>query len=458
MGADRRRGARRRSIGRSGGRSPRRTESEPGPADIAGGRRFDRRRHRSILRPDRPEGRTIRPHGLVIGRVRGGLRIAPARAPGVRWSENRFEGSDGANDAIPVRLRGGVGGAARGAGRRRSPEPVRRGIVILSDGDRIEARSISRRSASSPSGPGSGSRSTPRAWRGSGPRSSRRRPRRRGSSSRRVAEKIKLPEWYPIRKYESDIVLRDGTRIRARINAASFFVARSTGEEVRGILRSHEKGRRAEPERPRLRPRAGLRRKAGGEASVAREGAGPRGAELCFVGRDAMVGFAAKVSGDGSYVAAGMPPGRYDAVMRAGGEILAGFPVQDDPRIDPATRARVERAIDAAREFFDEKSILRLWGDRERVRAFVELRRAVRRRSRAPADRCGSGAGRSGRSIRRRTRCGSPGASISSANSSRAPRDSPPCGARSRRRWRDRGRGSETSFAPPAERGEGDGR
>ena len=259
-----------------------------------------------------------------------------------------------------------------------SAEVLRRGVVSLSDGDRIEGEIDLPRLRVFAAGPGKWltidpadvarirtevvSEETAQAW---------------VFVEEGSREKIRLPEWYPIRAYESEITLRDGTVVRGRINATSFHVARSEDEEVRLILRSHEKGRKGQSpndlvfvreidfgERPAAKPLAVARGKV------------PSGSELRFVARDAVHGFEAKVARDGSYVASGILPGRYDAVLRAGARILAGFPAEDDPRIDPATRARVERAIDAAREFFDEKSILRLWRAGERVRAFVELRRA----------------------------------------------------------------------------------
>ncbi|MBN1420773.1 MAG: hypothetical protein JXP34_18525 [Planctomycetes bacterium] len=256
-------------------------------------------------------------------------------------------------------------------------EAVRRGVVSLSDGDRMEGEIDLPRLRVFAVGS--------RKWLSIDPADVARIRTEVVSEQTAQAwvfveegsrEKIKLPEWYPIRTYESDITLRDGTVVRGRINATSFYIARSEAEEVRLILRSHEKGEKGQSpndlvfvreldfgERPAEKPLAVVR------------GRIPPGAELRFVARGAMHGFEAKAARDGSYVASGVLPGRYDAVMRAGGTILSGFPREDDPRIDPATRARLERAIDAAREFFDRKTILRLWGDAERVRAFVEMRR-----------------------------------------------------------------------------------
>jgi len=257
-------------------------------------------------------------------------------------------------------------------------ESERRGVVSLSDGDRLEGGIDLPRLKVFAIGPAK--------WLSIDPADVARIRTRVVSEETAQAwvfveegsrEKIKLPEWYPIRKYESEITLRDGTVVRGGINATSFHVARSEAEEVRLILRSHEKGEKGQSpndlvfvreidfgERPAEKPLA-----------VAK-GRVPPGAEIRFVSRDAMHGFEAKVASDGSYIASGMLPGRYDVLCRSGSSILSGFPREDDPRIDAATRARVERAIDAAREFFDQKSILRLWGDAERVRAFVELRRA----------------------------------------------------------------------------------
>jgi len=71
----------------------------------------------------------------------------------------------------------------------------------------------------------------------------------------------------------------------------------------------------------------------------------------------------------------GLLPGRHSLFLRTEGEVRIGFPASLD--LKPAERASVEKRVASIEEFFDEKRIVLLAGDRKRLWALLEMTRST---------------------------------------------------------------------------------
>lgn len=192
--------------------------------------------------------------------------------------------------------------------------------------------------------------------------------------------KIRLPERYPVREYETEVFLRSGGRLRGHVRAASFLVA-GAEEDSTYVLRHTHKGKAGDAPDDLVYVRElRLGKPGGGETPpsvrlVSLDGAIPGSEAVAFVLRGAATARAFPADAQGRVAARGLVPGRYDVVIRGPETILHGLEGSGPTGTE---RDGILEAVAESREFFEEKKVLAA-GEAERgVWLLVGLRRRGR--------------------------------------------------------------------------------
>jgi hypothetical protein len=197
------------------------------------------------------------------------------------------------------------------------------------------------------------------------------------------SQKLRLPERYPVRTYETELFLRSGKRLRGHVRAASFWVA-GEEEDSTFILRHTHRGETGQAPEDLVYVRELRLGAADGAAGaqpasdsplVALDGVIPGAETLVFLRRGAATAHAFFSKADGRFAVHGLVPGRYDVVVRGTDTIVHGL---RGAAPSGADRERLLEAVAESREFFEEKQVLASGDAGPGVWLLVGLRRRGR--------------------------------------------------------------------------------
>jgi hypothetical protein len=194
------------------------------------------------------------------------------------------------------------------------------------------------------------------------------------SSSR----KIKLPFFYPIRKYRTRILLTSGQVLEGHLDATVIHVypEDEDADPVRLFLLTHHKGEKG----GKLDDLVFLRELVVGPGEAARitpfcriEGWFPGVREVRAVSLERNTSHPGRMGADGRVVVPHLPSGRYTLVVKTDQALHVGWKAGPGPT--GPDRTALETKIRSVAEFFGIKRIRLIRGDSRTADVFLELRR-----------------------------------------------------------------------------------
>ncbi len=187
--------------------------------------------------------------------------------------------------------------------------------------------------------------------------------------------KVKLGYQYPLRNYLQEFELREGNLIVGHILAATIYLDDGTKEHRFKLLRQ-EKGTQGQKFSDLVYVESieftGEKVPRQSFAALSGEISGLKA--VAAVDWQSLRGAAGKVQSSGSFKITGLIPGRYSIFLRLGDEVKIGLP--GELKLSAAERAAVEKRVASIEEFFDQKRMVLLSGDRKRLKILMELTRS----------------------------------------------------------------------------------
>ncbi len=184
-------------------------------------------------------------------------------------------------------------------------------------------------------------------------------------------EKIRFPDWYPLREYRTDVYLKNGRVVTGSVTSTAFFVF-GEEEDRRFFLRSRHKGRKGEGlESLHYVDEVFFSEPPSRLDMVELAGRIPAMEMMLLVREGGAAAVRALVRKGGAYQARGLVPGRY-SLLCYGAErfVISPLGEKTKPELERAVRSAVEKS----REFFTEKKVFAVGGNK-RVTVLVGLLR-----------------------------------------------------------------------------------
>jgi len=185
-------------------------------------------------------------------------------------------------------------------------------------------------------------------------------------------KKIKLPEFYPVRWYRTEVILKSGQKVRGHVLGKSFYVL-GEEEDRRFILRRQHRGKKGQALEDLVFVREVRLGPVPKEARLAGLCGKVKGAVQIFAYRlSDPAAVSARVGKDGRFEVRGLIAGSYLLLLRGKEKIALGT-LGKKPKEE--VRKKVLAQVKESREFFTDKKVLCL-GQREgKVWALVGMAR-----------------------------------------------------------------------------------